>query len=165
MLKVTNVDELNEAYDFVNKNKHKYKTVCLDSVTDIAEATLNKLQKELNFDGRRVYPQVEAEMSSILRKFRDIELNSFIIANSVQYENETGMTAVRASMPGKNLTRFLGHAFDVVMYLNINEENEKNKYRYLQTYLSATVDAKDRTGNLDKFEKPNMKRIFKKLRQ
>ena len=167
ILRVKTLQDLNEAYDYVESKAKKYRTVCIDSVTDIAESILPTILKENNNDGRRAYPQLTSGMSEVIRKFRDTELNTFMIANAVLFENEAGITSVKASMPGAALTRFLGHAFDVVLYMGINDEDEdENKhYRYLQTFLSSTVDAKDRTGNLNRFERPNMKTIFKKLKK
>jgi len=165
VLEVEIVDDLYEAYNFINtaKNLKKYKTVCLDSISDIAEAVLSDLKKTKK-DPRAAYGELNTTIADVIRKFRDLPTSTYFIAKSETYENSAGMQAMRPSMPGKSLTNGLSFFFDEVLALRINEDDEDNTYRYLQTQPTLTVDAKDRSGNLNKIEKPDLKILFKKLR-
>lgn len=165
VLEVNTLEDLYEAYEFVNskKNLKKFKTVCLDSISDIAETILIDLQKNTK-DGRQAYGQLNTAIAEIIRKFRDMSNSTYFIAKAEMYENAAGMQALRPSMPGRTLTNGIDYFFDELLCLRINEDDEDKTYRFLQTQPSSTVDAKDRSGNLSKIEKPDLKQLFKKLK-
>jgi phage nucleotide-binding protein len=165
VIEIENLEDLMEAYDLLNTKKYlnKFKTVCLDSITDIAETVLSDLLKNTK-DGRQAYGQLNAQLSELIRLFRDMPISSYFIAASETYENAAGMQAMRPSMPGRKLTNSLDYFFDLVLCLRINNDDVENPYRYLQTQPTNTIAAKDRSGKLKQFEKPNLNKLFKKLK-
>jgi len=164
VIEIQTLEDLHDAYDFVNSKKgKKFKTICLDSISDIAESILIDLKKQYK-DGRQAYGELNTNISEMIRKFRDLNKTTYFIAKSETYENPAGMQSLRPSMPGKKLTNDLDFFFDELLCLRINEDDEDNTYRYLQTQPTSTVDAKDRSGKLNKVEQPNLKQLFKKLK-
>lgn len=165
VIEIETLDDLHEAYSYVNtkKMRKKFQTVCLDSISDIAETVLISLRKECR-DARQAYGDLNMGMSEIIRLFRDMRMSTFFIAKAEIYENAGGMPALRPSMPGKTLTNGLDYFFDELLCLRINDDDDDKTYRFLQTQPTATIDAKDRSGKLNKIEKPDLKLLFKKLK-
>jgi hypothetical protein len=70
------------------------------------------------------------------------------------------------AMPGKKMTTDIGYFFDEVFALRVWDEDTEDgeeRIRYLQTDISMTWDAKDRSGKLKFREKPDMNKIIKKI--
>ncbi len=166
VIEISTLDDLMEAYEFVSTDKSlkKYKTVCLDSISDIAETVLADLIQNCK-DPRQAYGQLAGGVGGAIRKFRDLKCSTYFIAKAEVYENSGGMQALRPSMPGKNLTNGIDYFFDELLCLRIGEDDDDKQYRYLQTQPTTTVDAKDRSRNLDPQEPPDLKKLFKKLQQ
>ena len=163
VVEITSLSDLEEAYDYASSNIKKFKTVVLDSLSDIAETVLIDLKKQ-NKDPRAAYGELGSSMNELIRKFRDLKIDTYFICKSETYETAAGIQAVRPSLPGKKLTNDVSYIFDTVLFLGINEDDEDNTYRYLQSESTSTVTAKDRSNKLSKLERPNLKAIFKKMR-
>lgn len=165
VLKIATLDDLKETLRIVKKRQAKFKTVCLDCLSDIAEAVLADLRNK-HKDPRAAYGELNSEMSALIRKFRDLPMHTYFIAKAEIYENELGLSSVRPSMPGKTLTTDLPYFFDEVLYLDTELEDEENKKvrRWLWTTKTSTIEAKDRSGALSTEEKLHLGRLFKKLK-
>lgn len=167
VLEVQDLDDLWEAYEFINsKRGKKYKTVCLDSISDIAEQSLSALRKKFK-DNRQAYGELNVGVADAIRKFRDMKKNVYFIAKAEVYETASGLPGIRPNMPGRSLTADLPYFFDEVLCLRItneDDEEEENSSRYLQTQPTDTIEAKDRSGRLDKTEPPDLNKLFKKLK-
>ena len=167
VMEVSTLEDFQEAYDYILTNSKKYKTVVLDSISDIAESILSDLLKNAR-DPRKAYGTLNSEVASLIRKFRDLEMNTYFIAKAQTYESASGLQCMRPAMPGQTLVRDLPYFFDIVLVLRLAEQEvdgEKSTYRYLQTEPDLTYEAKDRSGKLDKVEQPNLKKLFKKIKK
>lgn len=156
---VETLEDLESAYDFL-RNKKEFKTICLDSLTDISKAILTQLLKE-NKDPRKAYGLLNSGIEDIIRKFRNLDKNVYFVAQAEVYENAAGMSALRPAMPGKTLTNGLPYFFDVVGLLQVGADGK----RTIVTKSTNTVEAKDRAGKLKNVEVPDLKVIFKKLKE
>lgn len=67
-------------------------------------------------------------------------------------------------MPGSKLAQQIPYMFDEVFALRVEVDEDKQKYRVLQTSRDAKYEAKDRSGLLDEFERPSLRRIKKKIK-
>ena len=165
VIEVSTIDELYEAYHYINSEEcEQYETVCLDSISEIGEVMLAQFKKE-HKDGRAAYGQLNDDMSSLIRAFRDIKnKHIYFTAKQARIEDAaTGVAKYKALLPGKSLVQQLPYMFDEVLCLHIGEDPETGKYRYLQTQPSITHDAKDRSGKLSDPENPNLSVIFDKI--
>lgn len=166
---VKTVQDLHDAHTFLTTTKKgkSFTTVCLDSISDIAESCLTDLKRESR-DGRAAYGALNDSISALIRMFRDMNCNVYFIAKIETYENDAGISCYRPSMPGKTLTNDLPFFFDVVLALRLKDEDDEDidddeKIRYLQTKPSLTWEAKDRSRQLNKFEPPDLGVIFSKI--
>lgn len=167
-IEITNVDELGEAYRWCiqsQESKGIY-TVCLDSISEIAEVVLANLIKTVGKnDPRKAYGEVIPQMSTVIRMFRDIPgKNVCVTAKMEQSKDEmTGAMMFGPSMPGKQLGPMMPYFFDEVFALRIGKDPQNNLFRYLQTQPDLQYVAKDRSGSLAFMEPPNLTHIFTKI--
>lgn len=166
VIEVKSLDDVLEAYQFVTESAEakQFETVCLDSITEIAEVMLSKYKKD-DKDPRKSYGALADHMSQLVRTFRDIEeRHVYFSAKMIRLEDEhSGISTFKPMMPGKTLVNGLPFFFDEVMALRIGEEEDGTKYRYLQTEADLQYTAKDRSGNLDLIERPDLTHMFDKV--
>jgi hypothetical protein len=70
---------------------------------------------------------------------------------------------VTMDLSQKRLSKKMPPFFDEVFYYSIFNDNEGNKQRYLATSNDVINFAKDRSGKLGRFEKPNLEDINNKI--
>jgi len=166
VIEVNTLEDVTEAYQFITESEDakQFETVCLDSITEIAEVMLSQYKKD-DKDPRKSYGALADHMSQLVRSFRDLEgRHVYFSAKMVRIEDEyTGISTFRPMMPGKTLVNGLPFFFDEVMALRIGEEEDGAKYRYLQTEPDAQYTAKDRSGMLDLIERPDLTHMFDKV--
>jgi hypothetical protein len=150
VLEITSISELQQALNIARKGD--WETICLDSISEIAEVVLAEYKALVN-DGRQAYGQLSDEMSKIIRQFRDLDAHVVLTAKESREDKYS-----HPSMPGKTLTGALPYFFDLVLYMKSTKEN-----RVLHTRDNFTFNAKDRSGKLDDKEAPNLNDIFKKV--
>jgi len=166
VLEVKTVEDVMNAYEWITTSADAklYETVCLDSVTEIAEVLLTQYKKEEK-DPRKAYGRLNDDMSTLIRSFRDLpNKHVYFTAKSIKKEDDTsGITTTRPAMPGSTLSNNLPYWFDEVLCLRIGKLDSGKEFRYLQTSPELQFDAKDRSGCLSKMEKPDLDYIFKKI--
>lgn len=167
VLEIKTKEELIAAYVWVKANIGKgiFETVCLDSISEVAEIVLNNL-KAKHKDPRQAYGELLDQMSQIVRDFRDLQgCNVYMSAKLESFKNEmTGGIKYGPAMPGLKLGPLLPYMFDEVFRLATATDNKGNPYRYLQTQPDILYEAKDRSGALDISEAPHLTYIFNKIR-
>ena len=167
VIEVTSVADVMAAYEFLTESEDakQYKTLCLDSISEIGEVLLAEYKK-LNKDPRAAYGQLNDDMASLIRSFRDIKGKHvyFSAKQARLVEDDSGLVYFKASMPGKTLLNSLPYFFDEVFVMNLGKLEDGTVYRYLQTGKTLRHgDCKDRSGKLDVVEKPDLTYIFNKI--
>lgn len=165
VIEVETVDDLKEAYAFVtgSDDAGEFETVCLDSISDIAETLLHQFKEEAGKDPRQAYGRLNDEVMEILRNFRDIPgKHVYVTAKAKRLvEDQTGLVTWVPSLPGQQLGPALPYMFDFVIPLKMGRA-DKVDYRYLQTVADMQWIAKDRSGKLDFQEEPDLAKLFAK---
>jgi len=166
VIEVKTVKDVMDAYEWITTSKEadKFETVCLDSVTEIAEVLLTQYKGEEK-DPRKAYGRLNDDMSTLIRSFRDLpNKHVYFTAKSIKKEDETsGISVTRAAMPGNTLSNNLPYWFDECLCLRIGKTPSGKEFRYLQTSPELQFDAKDRSGTLSAMEKPDISHIFNKI--
>lgn len=166
VIEVKTLQDVQDAYKFITESEEakQFETVCLDSITEIAEVMLSQYKKD-DKDPRKSYGQLADHMAQLVRTFRDLEeRNVYFSAKMIRIEDEySGISTFRPGMPGKTLVNGLPFFFDEVLALRIGEEEDGTKFRYLQTESDMQYTAKDRSGKLDLIERPDLTYIFDKV--
>jgi len=165
-IEINSMDDLNEAYEFITESEdaNQFQTICLDSVSEIAEVCLSE-NKKMYTDPRQAYGQLSEQLSSALRAFRDIN-NKHVYFSCKQAritDENSGISTYTPMMPGKTLTQGVPYYFDEVFALRIGEDEDGEEYRYLQTNPDISYEAKDRSGKLKHIERPDLTYIINKI--
>lgn len=164
-IEIRNLDDLAEAYAWAAESEEasQYQTVCLDSISEIAEVVL-AAEKKRNKDVRQAYGAMQEVIADYVRKFRDlIGKHVYFSAKMEKTQDETGRLLYTPSMPGNKVGQLLPYYFDEVLALRV-EHNENNEtIRMLQCESDGTWLAKDRSGKLDKWMEPDLSGIMQRI--
>lgn len=166
MVKVKTVEDIQQIYHWLttDPNSQQFQTVCIDSLSEIAEVVLNNAKRQVK-DPRQAYGELMEKMESVIRLFRDLPgRNVYMSAKMEPSKDElTGIVRYGPSMPGSKLGAKLPYFFDEVFRLGVNKTPQGEQYRFLQTQPDLQYEAKDRSGALDAMEPPNLTHIFQKI--
>ena len=165
-IEIKSLADFREAFTFVEQSADakSFQTICIDSITDIAESALVELKATVK-DPRQAYGQLGDEMLHELRRWRHLkEKNVYITCKQDrQVDSVTGITQFVPTMPGKMLPQQLPYWGDELFALRIIVDDQGKKQRWLQTEPDVNYYAKDRSGKLEPFETPNLNSIFSKI--
>jgi len=166
VVEMKTLKDLEEVYDWLETSKeaNKYRTICIDSISDVAEVILMEYKKRTK-DGRMAYGEMADDMGIIIRKFRDLPgKNVYMIAKTKRVVDEaSSLTSYMPSVPGQLLLQDLPFLFDLVGAMRYGKTSAGVTYRYIQTEGDMQWSAKDRSGALAKVEEPHLGKLFKKI--
>lgn len=164
---IANLGELREAFMAVKQDNGQFQTVCLDSISDIAEQVLDAKMSDLQkaaeeaggkADPRQGYGKLAIEMMQLTRAFRGLDKHIVFTAKQGQTLDENKLRFA-PMLPGQQFTQNLPYLMDIVACLRVG----KNSERWLQTQPDLQYSAKDRSGKLDAAEKPDLTYLFNKV--
>lgn len=159
---VGSVDEIMDVYTWL-KEGQDFQWICLDSLSEIAEVVLAN-EKRQTKDPRQAYGALIDQMGGMVRAFRDLPYNVLVTAKQERIQDEAGSLLYMPAMPGSKLGQQLPYWFDLVLAMRVEKDQEGEIQRWLQTNRDVTHEAKDRSGALDLYERPNMSEIAAKIR-
>lgn len=161
-IEVTTLKEWDEVYRFVKSSDEakKYETICLDSLSEIAEVLVAALKPTVK-DARQAYGQLADAMMPMLRKFRDLKGKHTVFTAKMLtlQDEESGKVTEELMMPGKVLGAQIPYLVDEFFYLTIN----KKKNPIIVTAPTRRSFSKDRSGALLAEEEPDMTAIIAKI--
>lgn len=176
---VNSWDELLDVWmELRSQEKSKYKTIFIDSLTEIAELAkihivtverpdvrgkIDKIYNEqLDIKDWSLYTD---KMRKMVRCFRDLEYNViFTSLEETEKDEKTGALMFYPSLPGKKFAhQSLPGFFDEVFRL-ISVDAEGKTERYFLTEVTERSFGKDRSGTLDRLEPLNWSNVFKKIK-
>jgi len=161
-IEVTSLKQWDEVYKYV-KSSHEakhYETICLDSLSEIAEVLVAELKPQFK-DPRQAYGSLADSMMPMLRKFRDLPRKHTVFTAKmiVAVDEENGRITDELMLPGKVLPAQVPYLVDELFHLTIG----KSKKPVVQTAPTRRSFAKDRSGALMAEEEPNMTAIINKI--
>ena len=166
VIEIKTIDDLTEAYAWATEaaEAKQYATICLDSLSEIAEVVLSNAKRTAK-DPRQAYGELIERMNITIRSFRDLSgKHVYMSAKQEAIKDEiAGTTMYGPSMPGSKLGTQLAYLFDEVFRLGIGRTTDGVEYRYLMTRPDFQSEAKDRSGCLDQMEQPDLTHIFNKI--
>ena len=161
------ITRLAEVYKYIQKPDiiEKYKWIYLDSLTEISNCLIARLQKEFpdRSDALVLYGENNKQLKSIIKLFRDIpHYNIAMTALASLEKDESGMRFKGVNVIGK-LAHVIPSFFDEVLYLGIIEKDGESK-RFLRCQPDERISCKDRSGALNKFERPDLQLLVNKIK-
>ena len=164
-IEVDGMETLKEAWLWLTESKEAqaYKSVALDSISEIAEVVLNA-EKKATKDPRQAYGAMQEQMADIIRAFRDLpNRHVYMSAKLEKSQDEMGRILYAPSMPGNKTGQSLPYYFDEVLALRIERDGEGNTQRALMCDGDGLWLAKDRSGKLAPWEAPDLGAIIAKI--
>lgn len=164
-IEVTGMDTLKEAWMWLTESKEAqaYKSVALDSISEIAEVVLNA-EKKATKDPRQAYGAMQEQMADIIRAFRDLpNRHVYMSAKLEKQQDEMGRILYSPSMPGNKTGQSLPYFFDEVLALRIERDTDGNTQRALMCDSDGLWLAKDRSGKLGPWEAPDLTAVIAKI--
>jgi phage nucleotide-binding protein len=171
VITIKSFQDLIDAHTWISSDKdaQKFKTICLDSISEIAEVVLSDL-KNKNKDARQAYGQMQESIMKIVKNFRNLKGKNVYFTAKEDYVRDEfdGSVSYMPGFPGKNLGKDVPYLFDEVFQLYVHaqqlEEGGVKHVRYLRTSKDVQhKGVKDRSGTLSEWENPNLTEIFNKI--
>ena len=172
---IRSIAEFNQIYEYLKKGDHPYKSVVLDSVTEIQKLglfefvygtagvekafkgdLLNIKQAEIQHWGKSMN-----QMSMLIRFFRDLPIHSFFTAlTQVQKDEQTGRISHTVALPGKQADEIPGIP-DIVGYLGVAPTQQDPTKRVMVLQPDGRLVCKDRTDALGAIiEQPTVTKVL-----
>jgi phage nucleotide-binding protein len=164
-IEINSMEALKEAYQWLTESNEAqgFKSVALDSISEIAEVVLNT-EKKATKDPRQAYGAMQEQMADIIRAFRDLpNRHVYMSAKLEKTQDEMGRILYAPSMPGNKTGQSLPYFFDEVLALRIERDGEGNTQRALMCDGDGLWLAKDRSGKLAGWEAPDLGEIIAKI--
>jgi hypothetical protein len=173
-VRVTTWKEMQDVYNVLHSGKHDYKTVVLDSLTEIQKFNMYQIMTDLvkikdgvdpDIPGMREWGKNIEQIRRFVRGFRDLPMNTIFTAlTRVEKDARTGVTTEMPMLSGK-LAAEVAAFLDIVVYYytkTVEEQGEKQLRRMLLTAKTEKHVAKDRSGRLPMIiENPTMAELYR----
>ena len=161
--KIRRVKDLNDIYEYLRKGNHPYKSVAVDSLTEIQKLGLAEfvygasgldesfLGSVINLKSAEIqhWGKSASQMGMMVRYFRDLPMHTFFTTLTVVHQDEiTGKITFNLALPGKQAAEIPGIP-DIVGYLDVQKDpaTKQNK-RVIFFQPDGKIIAKDRTDSL-----------------
>lgn len=158
-------DRLGEIYQWVKDGKHDFRTIFVDSFTEINKTLIEALKAQPEYadpkNTLKLYGENMVRMVKLARAFRDLPYNVVLVCLASTDKDEVGKRFIQPDLVGK-VSEHLPPLMDEVLYLHTVEKDGKTLTQ-IQTKSGNSVVAKDRSGQLLPIENYEMGEIFKKL--
>ncbi|MCL4473534.1 MAG: ATP-binding protein [Actinobacteria bacterium] len=163
--------DLVAAFELLKSGSHPYKSVVLDSLTELQKKHQDYLlskngQPRLSMQGWGDNIQATRK---VCRTFRDLPMNVILIAlaGEIAGEDGSGTPRKRFALNGKDLPNEVMGFFDLVGYMFTRDEKDDAGQvitkRAIRFQSNEFIPAKDRSGKLDSLEPPNFMTIYDKV--
>lgn len=156
--------------DFFNwvlnsKEASNFDTIGVDSVSQIAEIFLTQ-ELARNKDGRKAYGEMSIRVMQILNKLYFMPQKHIYLIAKQQIADDNGVTRKRPYFPGQDLNVKVPHLFDEVLHLGLTRiPGVVSEVMAIRCKESYDTMARDRSGNLNEFEQPDLGQLFQKVMQ
>lgn len=161
--------DLDSAYRQL-KNDDTYETICLDSLSEIAEVLVVELLPQ-HKDGRQAYAALAQAMIPMLKRFRDIKGKNvvFTCKEDSVFDEDGAFLNWDLLLPGKQLNKQTPYIVDELFHMQIDRKGVP----FLNTKPNRKSFSKDRSGALNpkgEFAKsdadvPNLTELFAKIKK
>lgn len=172
VVRVQSWNDMQLIYNELYAMEHDYKTVVLDSLTEIQKFSMYNIMWELVQEKPDRDPEVPSirewgknieQIRRLVRAFRDLPMNTILTALGVtDKDSDSGKIITRPSLSGK-LAMEVGGFVDIVGYL-YTKVIDGNVQRLMLTQGTDRVIAKDRSDTLPHVvEGPDMSKLYEHI--
>lgn len=154
VVRIQSWNDFDDLYDFLDSDKNPYKSIGLDSLSEMNYLNLQTVVGQAATDNTRHDPDVaqqqdylrsQAQMRKLIRFFRDLNMHVIFAAGALEArEPRTKKYQFRPALVGQ-LVKEIPGLVDTLGYLAIVEEENGNTYRALFVQPTERFMAKDRS--------------------
>lgn len=167
---IQDFNQLDEVFDFLLKGDHKYKSVVIDSLTEVQLKCMDNIIKSEVEKKPDRDPDVPTQQNwgksfnqirKLIRKFRDLPMNVIFVCEAKDNKDEeTGIIYTVPALPGQLANKIPGY-MDIVGYMDLRKDSEGNLIEKMLFRAVDRKDGKDRSGKLPMaMENPTFKKIL-----
>lgn len=162
------VQKLGDIYKYLltKEASDKYSVVFVDSLTEIGQ-NISESLFEKNTDKKdtfKVWGEYTSQMRNLIKAFRDLpKYHVIMTALTKEYTDELKNKRLGIDIQG-SIGEQCPALFDEVFHYTQLVNQAGDLERVLLTSLTDRIFAKDRSGSLDKYEKPNLQTIINKIK-
>lgn len=142
-VEINAMKDLLEAYEYLEKGKHKFETVILDSITEISNTLKLEIERR---EGHTMqlqdWGEIKNKLIGIFRDFRDLPMNVILLAQEGYITDEDKIKKTVPSLDGKGATSALPYFMDIVGYIKVDIKGNA----VMRTSNSMKFVTKDRSG-------------------
>jgi len=162
------VQTMKQAMDFcdwldTSKEATKYETICVDSLSEIAELVLAKELKGTK-DARQAYGQLNMQMQDFIRRVNATKKDGYFTAKMKRETTPTGAVRCYPSAPGQSQFQSLPFFFDVLLVGLEGKLKDGTRYKYIQTNETRQYNAKERSGCLKNIVAPDLGAVINTIK-
>lgn len=172
-VRITTWKEMQQVYDELYEGNHGFKTIVLDSLTEIQKFSMYDIMTDLaqkrpdldsDIPGMREWGKNIEQLRKMVRAYRDLPMHTIFTALPREDKDQkTGVVKSKPSLSGKLADEIAGFV-DVVMYYYVKQIGEGSEAEFKRLLLTRKTDsqiAKDRSGLLPMvIENPTMQGIY-----
>lgn len=165
VVEIKSMEEFREVY-LMLANGTKYRTIFIDSLTEIAEVCLKDIKAKASKDdiknGFKIYGDYGDQLGALIKAFRDLSKYS-VIMTCLTADVKDGLDIRKEyNFPGEKVKNNIKSWMDEVLHLEIKEvDGVKRRYFITDDLISPL--AKDRSGTLDQYEEADIGKVMKKV--
>lgn len=169
VVRVQTWDDMQRVYDALYNGQHDYRTVVLDSLTEIQKFSMYNIMHDLirrepdrdpDVPGMREWGKNIEQIRRLVRAFRDLPMHTIFTALvAIDKDAKTGVMQSRPSLSGKLSAEVAGFV-DIVGFLYTKVHDGELKRLLLMSGTDRQI-AKDRSGVMPEIlEDPSMEKIY-----
>lgn len=166
-IEVHSFEELCEAYSYITaeENIGTWKTLVIDSVSEVAEVVLAD-NKKTSKDPRKAYSDMMDDVMDAIRGFMNIPGKDIVMIfkSGRIADADTGRTAYSPYTPSDKFAAKMPYLFDEVLAVRSQKDADGNIQRYIQTVNDGNWNCKDRSGILEPYEVADLGAIIRKIK-
>lgn len=172
VVRVTTWKEMQDLYNELHRGDHKYRTIILDSLTEIQKFSMYNIMRDLvdndderdpDVPGLREWGKNTEQIRRLVRGFRDLPYNVIFTALLKEEKDKRGTIHKQPYLSGK-LSAEVAAFLDIVTFMyakNVQNGDEVSTERFMLTGATEEIVAKDRSGQLPLvIRAPNMQQIY-----
>jgi hypothetical protein len=163
---VRNGIQLKKAREWLTSHMNEFVAVAWDSASETAEVML-EASKAVKADGRQAYGEVADAIGVNFKAFRDSLPGKHVcvVAKEGSVKDEvSGKIKSGPDFPGKQLGPASPYWLDETFRIDsATDANTQTTFRFLQTQPNESYTAKDRSGLLEMYERPDLAYLIDKI--
>jgi len=141
---IKSLDDLFELRDFLSKWEHDFKTLCIDSITEISDMIKRGIEKK-TWKTMQIqdWGELWNKIEGVIRDIKEIDINVIVIAQEMVEKDSDKIQRIVPSLYWKSSTK-IAYYMDIVGYMYVDKEWK----RTIITNTSEKLVTKDRTWKI-----------------